>query len=159
MILLAKVEILDDFLNDYKGEAIIPYEVEKECCDRKNSFDALLIRRRIEEKKIKIVKIRNAELCEKFMRDFSIAKGEAEALVLFIEKKAVLFAVDDKNAIKAGKILNIPFVSALAILVRLVERGIIGIGKAKIDMLAKHGRYKGSMIKEAIERLNIAGEE
>ena len=33
--------------------------------------------------------------------------------------------MDDKNAIKACKILKIPFASALTILVRLVARGII----------------------------------
>ncbi len=161
LILLAKVELLDDFIGDYKGEIIIPNEVKEECCSRKTSFDALLIRRRIEEKKIKTVKIHNAELSEKFMKDFSIAKGEAEALVLFIEKKALLFAVDDRNAIKACKILKIPFASAFSILVRMVERGILDIIKAKVklEMLAKYGRYKDSMIKEAKERLNIAGEE
>ena len=161
LILLAKVEILDDFLNDYNGEVIIPYEVKEECCSRKNSFDALLIGRRVDEKKIKTGKIRNVKLCEKFMKDFSISRGEAEALVLFIEKKAEtkteLFAADDKNAIKASKILMIPFTSALAILTRLVEKGIIDNTKAKVKlgMLARYGRYKDSMIKEAKERLHI----
>lgn len=165
LILLAKVEILDDFLNDYKGEVIIPYEVKEECCGRKNSFDALLIGKRVEEKKIKTGKIHNVELCEKFVKDFSISKGEAEALVLFIEKKAEtkakLFAADDKNAIKASKILMIPFTSALAILARLVEKGAIdnANAKVKIGMLARYGRYKESMIKEAKERLHISEEE
>ena len=157
LILLAKVELLDDFINDFNGEVIIPLEVKEECCNKKNSFDALLIGRRIAEHKIRVVKIHNAELCKKFMLDFSIAQGEAETLVLLTEAKAALLAVDDRNAIKACRILNIPFTSALAILIRLVERGIIDTNKAKVklDLLVKNGRYKDTMIKEAKLRLNI----
>ena len=157
LILLAKVELLDAFIDDYKKVVIIPQEANEECCSKKDSFDALLIRKRIEEKKIKTARIHNIELCERFIKDFSIDRGEAEALVLFLEKKALLLAVDDKNAIKACKILKIPFVSALTILVRLVARGIIETDDArkKIDILAKYGRYKDTMIEEARERLNL----
>src|SRR3990167_2477515 len=106
LILLAKAELLDAFIDDYKKVVIIPQEVNEECCSKKDSFDALLIRKRIEEKRIKTARIHNTELCERFIKDFSIDMGEAEALVLFLEKKALLLAVDDKNAIKACKILR-----------------------------------------------------
>ena len=121
------------------------------------SFDALLIRKRIEDKKIKTARIHNIRLCEKFMKDFSIDRGEAEALVLFLEKKALLLAVDDKNAIKACKILKIPFASALTILVRLVVKGVIENDEArkKIDILAKYGRYKDIMINEARKKAQL----
>jgi len=91
------------------------------------------------------------------MKDFSIDRGEAEALVLFLEKKALLLAVDDKNAIKACKILKIPFASALTILVRLVVKGVIENDEArkKIDILAKYGRYKDIMINEARKKAQL----
>lgn len=95
------------------------------------------------------------------MQDFSIAKGGAEALVLAFEEKAALLAVDDKNAIKASKILKIPFTTAISILVRLAERGIIDINKATegLGLLAVYGRYKDTTIREARERLKITKEE
>jgi predicted nucleic acid-binding protein len=160
LLLLAKAGLLDDFISDYSGEIIIPMEVKKESCDRKDSFDSLLIQERIDEKKIKALKVHNTKLCEKFMQDFSIAKGEAEALVLAFEEKAALLAVDDKNAIKASKILKIPFTTAISILVRLAERGIIDINKAKegLGLLAAYGRYKDTTIREAMERLKITKE-
>lgn len=161
LLLLVKSGLLDNFISDYTDEIIIPVEVkEEESCDRKNSFDALLIQKRINEKKIKAVKVHNMKLCEKFMQDFSIAKGEAEALVLAFEKKATLLAVDDKNAIKASKILKIPFTTPISILVRLAERGIIDINKAKegLELLAAYGRYKDTTIREAMERLKITKE-
>jgi predicted nucleic acid-binding protein len=158
LLLLAKSGLLDNFINDYKDEIIIPSEVKEESCDRKNSFDALLIQKRIDEKKIKTVKVHNIKLCEKLMQDFSIAKGEAEALVLSLEKKTALFAVDDKNAIKASKILKIPFTTAISILVRLVEKGVVDISRASeiLERLAAYGRYKNTTIREAKERLNIS---
>lgn len=67
LLLLAKSGLLDDFIADYRGEFIIPSEVKEEICDRKNSFDALLIQKRIDEEKIKAVKVHNIKLCEKFM--------------------------------------------------------------------------------------------
>ena len=161
LLLLAKSGLLDNFISDYTDEIIIPVEVKEESCDRKNSFDALLIQERIAEKKIKAVKVHNIKLCEKFMQDFSIAKGEAEALVLSLEKKAALLAVDDKNAIKASRILKIPFTTAISILVRLAERRIIDINKAKEDLrlLAVYGRYKDTTIREVRERLKITKED
>lgn len=157
LILLAKAELLEDFVNDYKGDIILPDEVKDECCSKKNSFDALLISRMIDERKIKVAKIHNKGLSEKLMTDFSIAMGEAQALVLFLEKRGKLFAVDDKNAIKACRILKIPFTTALAIFVRLVEMGIIKHDRArkKLVHLAAYGRYKDTMIREAKERLNL----
>ena len=161
LLLLAKSGLLDNFISDYTDEIIIPMEVKEESCDRKNSFDSLLIQKRIDEKKIKAVKVHNMKLCEKFMQDFSIAKGVAEALVLAFEEKTALLAVDDKNAIKASKILKIPFTTAISILARLVERGIIDINKAAegLGLLAVYGRYKDTTIREAKKRLKITKEE
>ena len=54
LLLLVKSGLLDNFISDYTDEIIIPVEVkEEESCDRKNSFDALLIQKRINEKKDK----------------------------------------------------------------------------------------------------------
>ena len=44
LILLAKAELLEPFLAGSKLEAVIPREVEREACEAKESFDALVIR-------------------------------------------------------------------------------------------------------------------
>lgn len=157
LILLAKAELLDDFLGDYKGKLLIPREVEIESCTKKNSFDALLIRKRIQEKRIGVVKISNVELCRQLIKDFRLCRGEAEALVLAIEKKAKLVATDDKNAIRACRLLKVPFTSAVAILVRMADKGAVDIRKAKavLDALIKYGRYSDKVIKEVKKRLRI----
>ena len=151
LILLAKAEFLDDFIGDYDGKVLIPREVEIECCDKKNSFDALLIRKRVQEKKILVAKISNTELCGRLMLDFRICRGEAEALILVLETQGKLVATDDKNAIKACKVMNIPFTAAMAILVRMTKKGTFGPDRARaiLDALIKYARYSDTLIKEA----------
>jgi len=155
LILLAKAEILDNFLDDYEGKVLVPKEVEKESCNSKICFDALLIRKKVQENMIGVVKITDTSLCARLMGDFRIGRGEAEALVLAIERKAKLVATDDKNAIKACKLLRLSFTSAIAILVRLSEKGAIDTGKARaaLNTLIKYGRYSGEIVKEVKKRI------
>lgn len=157
LILLAKIEILDYFISDYKGRIVIPREVEAECGHKKDSFDALMIQKRISEKKIDVSEGSNIVLCNKFMEDFSIDRGEAEAIVLALDKRAKIVGVDDRNAIKACRILKLPFTSAVSILVRLVEHGVIDINTAriKLELLIKYGRYGNAIIKQVKDRLKI----
>jgi predicted nucleic acid-binding protein len=157
LILLAKVELLDDFLGDYQGKVLIPPEVEEESCARKESFDALLLRKRIQENRIMVAKVSSGRLREQLMRDFNICRGEAEALALAIEKKANLVATDDKNAVKACKLLKIPFASAIAILIRMADKRLLDKDRIKtmLDALQKYGRYSDAIIKDARERLGM----
>jgi predicted nucleic acid-binding protein len=157
LILLAKSGLLDAFLEDYQGKVLISQEVETESCSRKKSFDALLIRKRIEENRIKVVKASDKKLCEELMQDFNICKGEAESLVLAIEKKARLIATDDRNAIKACRLLKIPFTSAIAILVRMAEKKAVEPERtlAALSALEKYGRYSEDILKEAKTKLGI----
>lgn len=155
LILLAKAELLDAFLGDYKGTVLIPKEVKAESCLRKNSFDAMLIRKMIEDGRIGVAKISDARLCANLMDDFRLCKGEGEAIALAIEKKAKLLATDDRNAIRACKMLRLPFTSAVAIAVRMAGKGIMDSARAEaaLEALFKYGRYGREVIKEARERL------
>ncbi|MFZ3073183.1 MAG: hypothetical protein WA162_08065 [Thermodesulfobacteriota bacterium] len=157
LILLAKAELLDEFINDYGGMILIPQEVERECCRQKKTFDAVLIQKRVEDKKIIVAKISNAGLRGRLMGDFNICAGEAEAIVLAIERKAKITATDDRNAIKACKMLKMSFTSAIAILVRMKDKGTIDAERAKasLNALIKYGRYGGGIIKVAKARLKI----
>ena len=52
LILLAKTELLDEFLDSFAGEVLIPTQVEGECCGAKKSLDALVMEKAINEKRI-----------------------------------------------------------------------------------------------------------
>jgi predicted nucleic acid-binding protein len=158
LILLAKAELLDRFLAASGVEAVMPREVARETCEAKPSFDALLIRRLIDEKKIKVETLRDRTLFEKLRRDLRLGAGEAEAIALAVARKAWIVATDDRCAIGACKLARMPFTTALSLLVRMCEKRVVDKAEAllKLTILERAGRYKKSMIAEARSRLEVA---
>jgi predicted nucleic acid-binding protein len=154
LILLAKKELLDMFLDNFDGIVAIPKAVRGETCI-KESFDALLIEKRVEEEKIKVYEVEKKELIKKLTEDFNLKDGEAEAIILCIERGSKILATDDKNAINACKVLRIGFTTAINILIRLYEKQLIEREKAlmKLDNLRVVGRYKEEIIEDANGRV------
>ena len=155
LILLAKAELLDPFLAGVYLAVVIPGEVEKECCGSKKTLDALMIQKALDELRIKVIGVKNRKLVAKLQGDFSLGKGEAEAVALALNEKAQLLAIDDKNGINACKLLGIPFTTAVGILIRSWEKKLLEStdALAKLELLAKYGRYKNSIIEDARLRL------
>lgn len=157
LILLAKAELLDTFLAEFKDKVVIPKRVQTECCEEKQSVDALLIRKAIQEKKLFVQPLKDKRLYGKILADFPLGKGEAEALALAASQKARLFATDDKKAIQASKLLKIPFTTAPDILLGMYEKGLLEKqeARAKLEALRKYGRYKREIIEDAKSRLEV----
>ncbi|MHB8756135.1 MAG: hypothetical protein ACYC92_14445 [Candidatus Acidiferrales bacterium] len=90
--------------------------------------------------------------------DFSLGKGEAEVIALALHEKARLLGIDDKNGINACKLLGIAFTTAMSILIRIRGKGLLEAtdALAKLEVLAKYGRYKNSIIEDA--RLKLEAE-
>ena len=155
LILIAKVELLDAFLNDIGMEIAIPQAVEDECCGGKKTLDALFIRKALDESRIKVRSVRNRKLVAKLKEDFSMGRGESEAIALALQEKALLVGIDDKNGMNACKLSGIPFTTAAGILVRSCEKGLIGRGDAlaKLSALAKFGWYRNDLLEDARLRL------
>jgi hypothetical protein len=155
LILIAKVELLDVFLQGIGMEIVIPKAVEDECCGGKKTLDALFIRKTLDESKIKVRSVRNRKLVTKLEEDFNMGRGESEALALALEEKAPLVGIDDKNGMNACKLAGIPFTTALGILVRSCEKGLISRGDAlaKLSALAKFGWYRSDLLEDARLRL------
>jgi predicted nucleic acid-binding protein len=158
LILIAKAEMLESFLQNIDQPVAIPAEVEKECCGVKRSLDAFMIEQALRESRIRRVQVKNKKLVTKVAGDFGLGKGEAEAIALAFEEKAQLLGIDDKNGISACKLLGIAFTTAIGILVRMREREMITTDDAlmKLDTLAKHGRYKRSILQDAKHRLETS---
>ena len=155
LILIAKVELLDAFLNDIGMEIAIPQAVEDECCGGKKTLDALFIRKALDESRIKVRSVRNRKLVAKLEEDFSMGRGESEAIALAMQEEALLVGIDDKNGMNACKLAGIPFTTAAGILVRSFEKGLIGRGDAlaKLSALAKFGWYRNDLLEDAKLRL------
>lgn len=155
LILIAKIEILDVFLRNVGLEVAVPHEVEKECCSVKKSVDALMIRKALDESRIRVISVKNRKLVTKLQEDFGLGRGEAEAIGLALAEKAQVLGIDDKNGINACKLLGVAFTTAIGILVRMYEKRLLTASGAlaKLDGLAAHGRYRRSILEDARRRL------
>lgn len=155
LILTAKIELLDLFLNGIGMEVAIPRAVEEECCGGKKTLDALMIQKAVSESRIKVRSVRNKKLVLKLEEDFSMGRGEAEAIALALQEEARLVGIDDKRGINACKLTRIPFTTAVAILLRSWQKGLIDRNDAlaHLSSLARHGRYKNSILEDAKRRL------
>lgn len=67
-----------------------------------------------------------------------------------------MVAADDRNAIRACRLLKIEFITAIAILIRAAEKELNkGEAVLKLEKLETIGRYKKAIIADA--RKNIKG--
>jgi hypothetical protein len=155
LILIAKVELLDAFLKDIGMEIAIPRAVEVECCGGKKTLDALMIRKTLDDSRIKVRIVRNRKLVAKLEEDFSMGRGESEAIALALQENALLVAIDDKSGINACKLSGIPFTTAVGILVRSRQKGLIDGRDAlvKLSALARYGWYGNTILEDAKLRL------
>src|SRR5580693_3360620 len=150
LILIAKIELLDPFLKNLGMEVAVPKAVEVECCGGKKTLDSLMIRKSLDESGIKVRGVRNRKLIAKLEEDFSIGRGESEAIALALEQRALLLGIDDKNGMNACKLSGVPFTTAIGILVRSRQKGLIGRGEAliKLSALTEYGWYKDAILED-----------
>jgi len=154
LVLLAKSDLLDLFLESFPRKPFISPVVENKAT-RKGSFDALLIRERIKEKKIGIKRVVKQALVEKISKDFKLHLGEAETIVLCLENNWQLVGTDDFNAIKACMVLQVNYVSAMAILLKLNKEKRLDKKESllKLEKLVLFGRYAGDIIADVRNKL------
>lgn len=139
-------------------DVAVPEEVERECCRGKKTLDALMIQKAIEEARIRSIVVKNRKLAAKLQADFSLGKGEAEAIALALSEKERLVGVDDKNGINACKLLGVSFTTAAGVLVRCREGDLISLSDSllKLTLLASYGRYRNSIVEDVRTRLEAS---
>jgi uncharacterized protein len=155
LILTAKIELLDLFLKEIGMEVAIPKAIEEECCASKKTLDALMIQKAVDESRIKVKTVKNRKLVTKLEVDFSMDRGESEAIALALQESALLVGIDDRQGINACKLLGIPFTTAVAILLRNCEKGLIERSDTlnRLAALGKYGRYRSTIIEDAKRQL------
>jgi len=157
LILLAKIEMLDIFLADVDRKVAIPKKVKEEVLAG-SSPDGPMVAKLVQDRQIDVLKTKDRKLVRRLMEDFNIDEGEAKMLTLAIQEKALLVATDDKNAIKACKIMKLDFTTAIAILVRACEKGLIRADEAffKLQKLQSFARYNKTIIETARNQIKGA---
>jgi predicted nucleic acid-binding protein len=156
LILLAKVELLDIFLDDFQGSPLLPAAVQAESTGEPRRPDGLLIWQRIQEGRLTVQEIQQPGVLSRLLQDFRLGLGEAEAIVLALEiGESAVVATDDRNAIRACKVLRIGFVTSLGILARAVERGLVTgeEGARFLEKLRAYGRFRNEVIEEVSRQI------
>lgn len=155
LILIAKIELLDLFLDEIGMEVAIPRAVEEECYGGKKTLDAFMIQKAVEESRITVRSVKNRKLVLKLAADFNMGRGESEAIALALQEKVRLVGIDDKFGINACKLTGVPFTTAIAILLRSQQKGLIDRDDAlaRLASLARHGRYRISILEDAKRKL------
>lgn len=155
LILLAKIDLLPLALG--RMRIVITAQVEEEAVRRPDLPDAqliagLLTRRRIQVRQVDPKRVRRLE------KDFRLDPGEASSAVLAKEMGTVL-GTDDAVAIKACKILDISFVTAIHLLIRIYEEKLIDRQQAlvKLEKLQRYGRYDSRILEDAVKHIQGGG--
>jgi predicted nucleic acid-binding protein len=154
LILLAKIDILETFALTFPEELVIPLGVKEEAC-RKEGEETPLIENLLRRNTIRVLKVKDTKIVKRLMDDFHINGGEAEAVSLALQEKALIVATDDRNAIRACKMLKIDFTTAIAILIRTFEKKLIDRDEAiiKLQKLEVIARYSRAIMEDARERI------
>lgn len=154
LILLAKTDLLELFVSDFRGKVLIPPKVKTEVCIEKREETPLIVKL-MKDKRIEVLEAKNSRQIKKFTDDFNLDAGEAEALTLAIQEGAGIVATDDRNAIRACKILKLDFVSAIAVLIRAFEKNLIDRDElvVKLQKLESIARYSRTIIEDAIKKI------
>jgi predicted nucleic acid-binding protein len=118
----------------------------------KESDDARAIAKLVEEGRIRRKAIK--EDAYRFMGEFRLAAGEAEAIAL-AQQKGAICGTDDGPAIRCCKVLGIPFVTAIGFLVALAESGELDTALAMelLTKLERFGRYGARILEDAARRI------
>lgn len=152
LILLAKSDLLP--LLAEKMQIEIPPEVQQEALARRELYDAWMIEGMLRTGKIQVSKSPRPERRRQIQADFGLEAGEAAALLLAKENDQPL-GTDDGPAIKAAKIMGIPFFTAIHVLLELHEKSRMDEKTAlvKLDILQKVGRYSIQILEDARKRI------
>ena len=141
LVLLAKIGCLETFI-EIAPLIEISTQVKKEALFDINSYYAKFINKLINSKKIKTISVSKNKII-KVMLEFKLDEGEAATYALFNNKKHKAILTDDGELIKLCKLEKIPFICAMAIVIRLFEMKKLSKEEAldKLKDLNSIGRY------------------
>ena len=141
LILLAKVDSLSILLDNIK-KISIPKIVYGEISDKKDSFEFLTIKKEIVKNRIILIDV-GKKSYSSILAQFKLDEGEAAAYALFKKIRGKAILTDDGELIKLCKIESIPFINAMAVVVKLFKKNKLTKEDTteKLEKLYGYGRY------------------
>jgi len=154
LILLARCGLLEIFVSRTKRRIVIPLAVRNETL-QPGKEETPFIERFLEQRLIDTEQVNDEAAIQKLMHDFAIDRGETEAIFLAHVSGGAIVATDDRNAIKACRMLGLGYITALSIVVSFCEHGILSQSEAllKLEELQRIGRYSKRIMEDAVAAL------
>ncbi|HEX5760213.1 MAG TPA: hypothetical protein VF121_13565 [Thermoanaerobaculia bacterium] len=99
--------------------------------------------------------IRGEAVSSRLELPLALGAGEADAIRLFLARRADLLLSDDGRALRTCRILGIPFTTTPRVVVDLRAGAVIGTGRARraLEKMAVAGRYSREVIAAALAAL------
>lgn len=153
LILLTKARVLEVLVKI--ATVLVPGAVHDEVCSERHVHqysDAGVIARLVADGSLEV---RRISQCVQL--PVSLGKGESEAICLFIQEKADAVLTDDGRAIRACRLLGVPYLPSPRLVVEMVHSGQLAREDAAraLERLALYGRYRADVIAAAIEQLSV----
>jgi predicted nucleic acid-binding protein len=113
------------------------------------------IEKLLDQRTIITKQVNDEAAIQKLMKDFTIDRGETEVIFLAHCEGNAIVATDDRNAIRACRMLNLGYITALSIVISLCEHGAISREEAilKLEQLQRIGRFSKSIMEDAVATL------
>jgi predicted nucleic acid-binding protein len=148
LILLAKTDLLPRLIE--RTHVAIPQEVQREALAKEELYDAKVIAQALASGAMRRLATTPLKRRQQLEADFALGPGEAAA-VLWAKIRGAPVGTDDGPAIKAAKILGVPFFTAIHVLTALYEKGRLdrAMALAQLEQLQQVGRYSVSIVEDA----------
>lgn len=149
LIALCHVDGLD-LLHKLYGEIMIPKAVYREISAKEGSVCKSEVDKAADWLHVKSIKNEMA----KSMFKTQLHEGEVEVMILAKETEADLVIIDDMNAKKHAKYLELPVTGTLGVLIKAKQEELIPALKPVLDIMVQNNIYiKDSLIRMCLEQV------
>ena len=126
-----------DILKELYGEIIIPEAVYRELSAKEDSICKNMVNKSLDWIRIDSIKNQMA----KAMYKTQLHDGEVEVMILSKEIEADVVIIDDANAKKHAKYLQLPVTGTLGVLIKAKKEGYVGELKPILYQMVEKGIY------------------
>jgi predicted nucleic acid-binding protein len=152
LVLLAKIDLLRIVTRQVRVH--VPLAVKRESTAKPDLADAQYIQHLITEGSLHVEMNVSSRLCDRLLREFRLGAGEAACVAVAVERHWGV-ATDDRQAMKACKVLGMVCVPALAWLLHSAKERWVSaaLALAKLEVLKPYGWYEPALIERVRQEL------
>lgn len=152
LVLLAKIDLLRMLTRHVRVH--VPLAVKRESTAKPDAVDAQYLQHLMAEGDLQVEANVSSRLRNRLLREFRLGEGEAACIAVAMQHGWVV-ATDDRQAIKACKVLGVVCIPALAWLMHSAKERWVSaaLAQAKLEALKQYGWYEPALIERVRQEL------